>query len=47
MNEAVEAYGLSRSMIYRLMARGILHSVLVGGRRLIPVDALEALLKGE
>jgi excisionase family DNA binding protein len=48
VNEAVEAYGLSRSMIYRLMARGTLHSVRVGGRRLIPIDALEALLnKGE
>jgi hypothetical protein len=30
------------------MARGTLHSVRVGGRRLIPIDALEALLnKGE
>jgi excisionase family DNA binding protein len=47
VKEAVETYGLSRSMLYRLMARGTLHSVRVGGRRLLPVDALEALLKGE
>lgn len=46
VKEAVEAYGLSRSTLYKLM-RGTLHSVRVGGRRLIPVDALEALLKGK
>lgn len=47
VNEAVQSYGLSRSTLYRLIAGGVLHSVRVGGRRLIPVDALEALLTGE
>jgi len=46
VKEDVETYGLSRSTLYKLM-RGTLPSVRVGGRRLIPVDGLEALLKGE
>jgi excisionase family DNA binding protein len=45
INEAAAAYGLSRSTLYKLMAPGgPLRSVKVGGRRLIPVEALEALL---
>jgi excisionase family DNA binding protein len=44
VKEEVETYGLSRSMLYKLISRGILHSVRVGGRRLIAVDALEALI---
>jgi excisionase family DNA binding protein len=47
VNEAVAAYRLSRSTLYRLMAPGGgLRSVKIGGRRLIPVEAIEALLKG-
>ena len=45
LKDAVAAYGIGRSTIYRLMADGKLPSVKVGGRRLIPRDALEALLK--
>jgi excisionase family DNA binding protein len=44
VNEAVATYRLSRSTIYKLMAAGTLRSVKVGGRRLIPVEALEALI---
>jgi excisionase family DNA binding protein len=44
INEAVAAYRLSRSTIYKLIAAGTLHTVKIGGRRLIPRDALEALL---
>ena len=40
------AYGLSRSTVYKLMKAGKLYTVLVGGRRLIPADAAEALLNG-
>jgi excisionase family DNA binding protein len=32
--------------IYKLIAAGTLRSVKIGGRRLIPVEALEALLTG-
>jgi excisionase family DNA binding protein len=44
--EAVAAYRISKSTIYKLMAAGALKSVKVGGRRLIPVEALEALIGG-
>ena len=39
------AYGLSRATAYKLMAEGKLESVRVAGRRLIPADAAEALLR--
>lgn len=44
INEAVAAYRLSRSTLYKLIAAGTLRTVKIGGRRLIPRDALEALL---
>jgi hypothetical protein len=44
---AVKASGLGRSSIYKLMAEGKLLSVRVAGRRLILVDALRNLLRGE
>ena len=44
VKEASAIYGLSRSTLYVLMAAGKLRAVKVGGRRLIPRDALEALL---
>jgi len=45
IKEFCEAYGLSRSTVYKLMSEGKLSTVLVGGRRLIPVESAEALLK--
>lgn len=39
------AYSLSRSKVYELISLGKLHSVRVGGRRLIPAEAGEALLR--
>ena len=47
INEATVAYRLSRSTLYKLMSAGTLRSVKVGGRRLIPVEALEALIAGD
>jgi excisionase family DNA binding protein len=41
------AYGLSRSTVYLLMAKGKLRTVRVAGRRLIPADAAEALIGQE
>ena len=35
-----------RSTLYKLMSAGTLRSVKVGGRRLIPIEALEALIAG-
>jgi hypothetical protein len=44
LNEFCQLYGLSRATAYKLMAAGKLRTVLVGGRRLVPVDAAEALI---
>jgi excisionase family DNA binding protein len=44
VNEFCQLYGLSRATAYKLMAAGKLRTVLVGGRRLVPVDAAEALI---
>jgi predicted DNA-binding transcriptional regulator AlpA len=44
INEAVDTYRLSRSTLYKLMSTGTPRSVKVDGRRLIPVEALEALI---
>jgi excisionase family DNA binding protein len=46
MNEYCAAYGLSRSTAYKLIREGKLRAVKVGGRRLIPKEAAEALLTG-
>jgi excisionase family DNA binding protein len=42
--ETSEATGLSRSSLYRAMESGALATVKVGGRRLVPVTAVDALL---
>lgn len=47
VNETRVAFRISRSTIYKLMKAGKLRTVLVAGRRLIPVEAAEALLNGE
>jgi excisionase family DNA binding protein len=44
INDAAAVTGLSRSKLYELIAEGRLRSIKVAGRRLIPRDALEALL---
>lgn len=44
VNDAAKSYGVSRSTIYKLMSAKKLATVKIAGRRLIPVDALEALL---
>lgn len=38
------AYGVSRDTVERLIKAGKLPDVKIGGRRVIPVDAAEALL---
>jgi excisionase family DNA binding protein len=44
IDEFCDAYRLSRATTYRLIKDGKLRTVLVGRRRLVPVDAAEALL---
>jgi len=46
VKEAAAVYRLSRSTLSKLMAAGTLRSVKIGGRRLLPIDALEGLLSG-
>ena len=45
VNDAATVYGVGRSLIYKLMAEGKLVTVKVGGRRLVPCDNMEALLR--
>ena len=47
INEFCAAYGVSRSSAYLMMRDGRLRTVLLAGRRLVPTDAAEALLRGE
>jgi excisionase family DNA binding protein len=47
IDDAVKASGLSRSTLYDLISEGKLRSIKVGGRRLIPAEALRQLLQGE
>lgn len=46
VNEFCAAYGVGRATAYKLMKQGKLRTALIGGRRVIPVDAAEALLNG-
>ena len=45
INDAAAAYGVGRSTIYKLMSEGKLATVKVAGRRLVPCDNMEALLR--
>jgi excisionase family DNA binding protein len=45
IQEFCEQYGVSRSFAYKLIEAGTLKTVCIGRRRLIPLDAAEALLR--
>lgn len=45
VNEFSDAYRIGRTTTYKLINDGTLRTVLVRGRRLIPVEAAEALLR--
>ncbi len=45
VNDFCEAYGVSRATVYKMMKNGTLRTALIGGRRVVPVEAAEALLK--
>ena len=47
IREAAHACGLSRATLYRLLRDGKLSTVKIGRRRLVPVNALDALLSGD
>jgi excisionase family DNA binding protein len=46
IQEAARTCGLSRATLYRLLKDGKLTTVKIGGRRLVPVGAIDALLNG-
>ena len=46
VDEFCERYAVGRTTAYAMIKAGELRSVVVGGRRLIPVDVAEALLAG-
>lgn len=47
IREAVAATGCSRTWLYARMAENQLRSSRVAGRRIIPAEALHALIAGE
>lgn len=47
IREAVAATSLGRTTIYNHIAAGRLRAVRVGGRTIIPAEALHALIAGE
>jgi excisionase family DNA binding protein len=44
INDFCKAYGIGRSTAYDLINSGKLRSVMIGGRRVIPVEEAEKLL---
>jgi excisionase family DNA binding protein len=47
IREACDATSLSRSSVYAHIASGRLHTVRIGGRRIIPAESLLQLINGE
>jgi hypothetical protein len=47
VNDFCRLYGIGRSGVYKLLKEGKLPSVIIAGRRVIPRDAAEALLRGD
>ena len=47
IREACQASSLSRTMIYKQISAGRLRTVHIGGRTIIPAEALHALIAGE
>ena len=45
VRDAARMMGISRSSVYRLIGNRKLRTVKIGGRRLIPASALDALLE--
>ena len=45
VNDFCKAVGVGRSTVYKLIDTGQLHTVLIGGRRLIPADEAKRLMQ--
>ena len=46
VDEACQALGIGRALVYELIMSGRIHSIKVGSRRLIPASALSDFLAG-
>jgi excisionase family DNA binding protein len=46
VNEAARVYSISRSSLYKLIGDGTIPDLIVAGRRLISIDAMEGLISG-
>jgi len=46
INEVVTGYRVARSTVYKLIASNQLHTIKIGKRRLVPIEAAESLLRG-
>jgi hypothetical protein len=47
VTEFCDGYGVSKFAFYKMLKAGTLRTIIIGGRRLVPVDVAEALLKGD
>lgn len=47
IREACQATSLGRTTIYKHIASGRLRAIRIGGRTIVPVESLRALLLGE
>jgi len=45
VSEAAQMLGISRARLYPLISRGEIPSFKIGGRRLVPVKALESFIE--
>ena len=45
VREFTKRHGLSRNLVYEQLHKGVLPSVRLGGRVLIPVDALQQMME--
>ena len=45
VREFTKRHGLSRNLVYEQLRKGVLPSVRLGGRILIPVDALQQMME--
>jgi predicted site-specific integrase-resolvase len=45
INDACKAIGIGRTSLYELINEGKLETVIIAGRRLVPVTAIRALIE--
>jgi excisionase family DNA binding protein len=46
IKEACRLLGIGQTKVYELIAEGLLHTVMIGSRRLITMASIDALIEG-